>query len=468
MANIKKLKKKAEEFNSEQKFEESLENCDLILELSPGDVDAIIIKTNNLVNLNRIEEAEKAFSEVDFASLKKDQVKYYNENKAILLVNKALSVMTAKADDGGSFPANKQEADEAYKLIVEADSLDNLTPDFKDEILDYRSWLKKQIAFFEDPDSADYLVAEILDRAFNTFSVEAMDGSGRQPGSKKEVEEVKDMMQQARNANPKDPELIDTIGQYEEICEEAYERRFVGYWWLMALVGVVALYFLYAGISNLGTAGDILPARAEKLMNSEIERVGDYLDKMKVAHDTVKEKNADFIEERQERLDELSKMDTEDYMKEIKKRDRARNWGNIRRGLFWSIMIVFYYFASRPPVFLINKRQRQMAFTSKSANIFKKIMFFLLGVFIAMPAFDRTVVVDSFGSVVGSYDELSPMLMIKILGIVIVIAFVIWVAMVLLPLLAIVNYLRNYQYEKVDEYFEKAMSTIKGWVGLNK
>lgn len=468
MANIKKLKKKAAEFNSEQKFEESLENCDLILELSPGDVDATIIKTNNLVNLNRIEEAEKAFSKVDPVSLKKDQVAYYNENKAILLVNKALSVMTAKADDGGSFPANKQEAEEAYKLIVEADSLDDVTPDFKDEILDYRSWLKKQIAFFEDPDSADYLAAEILDRAFNTFSVEAMDGGGRQPGSRKEVEEVKDMMQQARNANPKDPELIDSIGQYEEICEEAYERRFVGYWWLMALVGVVALYFLYTGISNLGTAGDILPARAEQMMDREIESLGDYLDRMKVAHDTVKEKNAEYIEERQERLDELSKMDTEDYMKEIKKRDRARNWRNIRRGLFWTIMIVLYYLASKPPVFLINKRQRQMAITSKSANIFKKIIFFLLGVFIAMPATQRTVVVDSFGSAVGSYDELSPMLMIKILGIFIVVAFVIWLAMMLLPLLTIINYLRNYQYEKVDEYFEKAMSTIKGWVGLNK
>lgn len=468
MANIKKLKKKAEELNSEQKYEESLENCDLILELSPGDADAIITKTNNLVNLNRIEEAEKVFSEVDPASLKKDQAAHYNVNKAFILVNKAVFLMTAKADDGKHLPANKQEAEEAYKLIVEADSLEDITPEFKDKILDYRSWLKKQIAFFEDPDSPDYLAAEILDRAFNTFSVEAMDGSGRQPGSKKEVEEVKDMMQQARNANPKDPELIDEIRQYEEICEEAYERRFVGYWWLMALVGVVALYFLYSGISELGSAGDILPARAEQMMNSEIERIGDYLDRMKVAHDTVKEKNAEYIEEQQERLDELSKMDTQDYMKEIKKRDRARNWGNIRRGLFWTLMIGFYYFASRPPVFLINKRQRQMAFTSKSANIFKKIIFFLLGVFIAMPAFDRTVLVNSFGSVVGSRDDISPMLIIKILGIFIIVAFVIWLAMMLLPVLAVINYLRNYQYEKVDEYFEKAMSTIKGWVGLNK
>jgi ABC-type multidrug transport system fused ATPase/permease subunit len=236
----------------------------------------------------------------------------------------------------------------------------------------------------------------------------------------------------------------------------------------MVLVGVVALYFLYAGISNLGSAGDVMPARAEQMMNSEIERVGDYLDRMKVAHDTVKEKNAEYIEERQERLDELSKMDTEDYMKEIKKRDRARNWKNIRRGLFWSLMIVLYYFASRPPVFLINKRQRQMAFTSKSANIFKKIIFFLLGVFIAMPSVDRTVVVDSFGSVVGSYDEISPAIAIKIFGILIIIVFVIWLAMILLPVLTIINYLRNYQYEKVDEYFEKAMSTIKGWVGFNK
>ncbi len=468
MANIKKLKKKADQLNADQKFEESLENCDIVLELSPDDVDMKITKLNNLVNLNRIEEADKVLDSIEPSALKKEQLSQFHNNKAFLLYNKALLMMTAKAEDGGALPANKQEAEDAYKLIVEADSLDDVNPDFKDEILEQRSWLKKQMAFFDDPDSPDYVAAEILDRAFNTFSVEAMDGRGRQPGSKREVEEVKELMQQARNANPKDPELIDTIGQFEEICEEAYERRFVGYWWLMALVGVVALYFLYAGISNLGTAGDILPARAEQMMNSEIEWVGDYLDRMKVAHDTVKEKNAEYIEERQERLDELSKMDTEDYIKEIKKRDRARNWGNIRRGLFWTLMIVFYYFASRPPVFLINKRQRQMAFTSKSANVFKKIVFFLLGIFIAMPSFDRTIVVDSFGSVVGSYDEISPGLIIKIFGIILIVAFVIWLAMILLPLLAIINYLRNYQYEKVDEYFEKAMSTIKGWVGLNK
>lgn len=468
MANIKKLKKKADQLNADQKFEESLENCDIVLELSPDDVDMKITKLNNLVNLGRIDEADKVLDSIDPSSLKKEQLADFHNNKAFLLYNKAILIMTSKAEDGGALPANKQEAEDAYKLIVEADSLDNVNPDFKDEILEQRSWLKKQIIFFEDPDSPDYVAAEILDRAFNTFSVEAMDGSGRQPGSRSEVEEVKDMMQQARNANPKDPEIIDTIGQYEEICEEAYERRFVGYKWLMVLVGVVALYFLYAGFSKLGTAGDVMPVRAEQMMNSEIERVGDYLDRMKVAHDTVKEKNTEYIEKQQERLDELSKMDTEDYIKEITKRDRARNWRNIRRGVFWSLMIVLYYFASRPPVFLINKRQRQMAFTSKSANVFKKIIFFLLGIFIAMPSFDRTVVVDSFGSVVGSYDEISPGLIIKIVGILFIVAFIIWLAMILLPVLTIINYLRNYQYEKVDEYFEKAMSTIKGWVGLNK
>jgi hypothetical protein len=109
-----------------------------------------------------------------------------------------------------------------------------------------------------------------------------------------------------------------------------------------------------------------------------------------------------------------------------------------------------------------------MAFTSKGANVLKKAVFFLLGIFIAMPSFDSYVIVDSLGGVVGSRDELSGALIIKIFGIVLIVAFVIWVAVMLLPVLTVINYLRNYQYEKVDEYFEKAMSAIKGLAGIKK
>ena len=385
-----------------------------------------------------------------------------------MLFGKATDIYTGVNDEGEKSPANLSEAEEAYKLIVEADSLEDVSDELFDDIKEERSYLKKQIAFFKDPESADYMAADLINKAFNTFGVESMDGAGRQPGSKAEVEKVKELMQQARAAKPKDPELIDKIGEFEEICEEAYERRFVGYKWLMILVGCVALYFLYAGISKLGSAGDVLPAQATKLMSNEMKRVGDYLARMDVAHDTIQEKNADRIEEQQERLDELSKMDTQDYIKEITKRDRARNWRNIRRGVFWLLMIVLYYFASRPPVFLINRRQRHMAFTSKGANVLKKAVFFLLGIFIAMPSFDSYVIVDSLGGVVGSRDELSGALIIKIFGIVLIVAFVIWVAVMLLPVLTVINYLRNYQYEKVDEYFEKAMSAIKGLAGIKK
>ncbi len=466
MANTKKQKRKAESLYSQQRFEDSLEICNSIIETDKEAADVRVLKAENLFQLNRLEEASSELDQTEQQVLQKDLQKRFNTLRAAVLLEKSLNTYTG--GDSGEVPANLEEARVGYKLVVEADTIEGIDPELKDDIMERRSFAKKQLIYLENPDSGDAKAAELLDKAFDTFQVEAMDGSGRQPGSKKEVEEVKVLMRKAREAQPKDAELLETISLYEDICEEAYERRFVGYKWLMILVGLVALYFLYAGISKLGTAGDVSPADAKNRMTNEIEQISEYMDRMEAAHDTVKEKNADFIEEREERMEELAGMDTEDYMKEITRQKRSRNWRNIRRGVFWSLMIVLYYFASRPPVFLINRRQRQMMFTSKSANAFKKVIVFLLGIFIAMPSFDRTVVVDSFGSVVGTYDEISPGLIIKIMGIVIVIVFVIWVAVMMLPILTIINYLRNYQYEKVDTYFEKATSTVKGWFGFQK
>jgi hypothetical protein len=101
------------------------------------------------------------------------------------------------------------------------------------------------------------------------------------------------------------------------------------------------------------------------------------------------------------------------------------------------------------------------------AGWLKKLVFFLLGLFIALPVTDDYHLVDrSTGSIVGSGSDISPLLIIKIMGIVIIAMGLLMMALIGLPILTLVGYLRNYKYEQVDAAFDKALITIKGWVRM--
>lgn len=466
MAKIKKLKNRADELNAEQRHEESLDICEQILEKEPDDTGTLLTKANNLINLTRFDEAEEIFSLINEDKLKGELEDQYYGNKAFLLLNRAIGKRTAKDEEGNPIPANLEEAEESYKLLVEADSIEKVWPQVRDIIKEERSFTKRYLMYFKDPESPDVKAAEILDEAFQTFSVEAMDGSGRQPGSKNEVEQVKMLAKQARDKDPKDPEILEQINLYEDICDEAYQRRFVGFKWLMILVGVYAAFLFYRSHINFKSGGEYNLKQAETRMQGEIQRTQDYLAKMEQAHDTVRENNADSIEDYEDRLEELNDMTKEDYLNEMQSNRRGRGWSNLFKGIIWAAMILLYYLASRAPVFLINRRQRQIAFASKGANIFKKVVFFFLGLFIAMPAFQSYRVVDQFGFKLRDETEISPLLIIKIVGIIFIVVMMVYIAVLLIPLFTLINYLRNYQYEKVDEFFEKATGTIKGWVGM--
>jgi hypothetical protein len=316
--------------------------------------------------------------------------------------------------------------------------------------------------------NANEKVRAILDAAFYTFSVEAMDGSGRQPGSKAEVEAVKELLKQARALEPTDPELIDEIAMYQAICDEAYERRFVGFKWLMIIVAAWAAFFLYSGCSSLKTKKTYTVEMASTRFDQEVKRVDGFLNEIAVAPDSVLKARKKYIKKQKKRSEELIDMDADAYLKEMKWNTTKNALGSFKTSIFWFIMIGLYYYSTLAPVFLINKRQRQMHVIMTGAGWLKKLVFFLLGLFIALPVTDDYKLVDrSTGSIVGSGTDISPLLIIKIMGIVIIAAFLLMMALIGLPILTIVGYLRNYQYEKVDEFFDKALQTIKGWVGLS-
>ncbi|MBI9068336.1 MAG: hypothetical protein JEZ09_13665 [Salinivirgaceae bacterium] len=314
------------------------------------------------------------------------------------------------------------------------------------------------------PDDVNKKVREILDAAFYTFSVEAMDDSGRQPGSRAEIEEVKKLMIQARDLNPTDQELITEIEEYEAICNEAYERRFVGFKWLMIIAGLYASFFFYNGCSTLKDRGELTQEIAATRLTDELQRTDKYIADMAVAPDSIQKARKKYIKKQSKRAEELTEMDAKDYLKEMKKKSRKRAMGDFRTSIFWFILIALYYKSTLAPVFLINKRQRQMALVMASAGFLKKIVLFLAGLFLALPVTDDYKIISrSTGSVVGHTSEISPLLMIKIFGLAIIAMFLLMMALIGLPILTIVGFLRNYKYEQVDSYFEKGVEKLKGY-----
>lgn len=309
-------------------------------------------------------------------------------------------------------------------------------------------------------------VRAILEAAFHVFSVEAMDDSGRQPGSRAEVEEVKKLMKQARDLGPTDPELLDEIAQYEAICEEAFERRFVGFKWLMIIVAAWSAFFLYDGCSSIKTKKTYTVEQASTRYNQEIERVDAFLNDIAVAPDSVLKARKKYIKKQNKRSEELAEMDAEAYLKEMKWNKTKNAMSSFKTALFWIIMIGLYYKATLSPVFLINKRQRQMHVIMTGAGWLKKLILFLLGLFVAMPVTYDYKLVNQSGSVVGSGSDISPLLIIKIMGFVLIAMGLLMMALIGLPILTVVGYLRNYKYEQVDATFEKAIITIKGWLGI--
>ncbi|MBD3166924.1 hypothetical protein GF324_10015 [bacterium] len=167
-----------------------------------------------------------------------------------------------------------------------------------------------------------------------------------------------------------------------------------------------------------------------------------------------------YLENAQDDLKKYKDMTPKQYQGEIKRRNVARGMKSIFRWAIWIALVVGYYYASRTPTYLLLKRQKQIALMKKSGNVVKGMIIGALGFLIAMPSFSVTKIKWSDGSTSEEVD-LAPLAM-KLIGIVMIVVLVIYAMMVILPWLVVINYLRNYQIEMVEKYFDMMMAKLRG------
>lgn len=313
----------------------------------------------------------------------------------------------------------------------------------------------------QETTTGNEMAAEYIDKIYDCFSVTLADGESRLPGSLEEVQKAGQYLEKAREAQPDDPQLIEQLDTTAEILEDSVTRKFTGSKWILICLGIFLLFVTWNyGISSLFFDKNVKDA--ENVIKLEISYRENQIARLERLPKPT-EANRQTIARYQKEIQEYKKVTPEKYLADWKSREISAGLNFILKQIPWIILLVLYYFVSRPPQYIINRRRKEMEVKSAGANFVKKIIFGIMGFFMSIPT---TTYVTKYSD--GTREETSdwPMvLFLKIVVPLIVIGILIWAMMILLPFLVLINYLRNYQFKRLDAAFTKVTDKVLGVFG---
>jgi hypothetical protein len=282
------------------------------------------------------------------------------------------------------------------------------------------------------------------------------------PGSRREIKEARAHLENARADVGDDSELATAIAEVEATLEISEERRFTGSPWMLGVIGLlICLFWLFPAYSNL-THEEITPEKAAEYLAAEIASYERSMETVGT-HGWEESRVADYRAHYEEQLAELRGYTSETYADEMNSRYFWRGMGGLRNGLIWIGFLAAYFYASRPPKFLILRRRRELELLTKGSGIVKKIIFGVIGAVLAVPS-TTTITKWSDGTKTSESDAL-PLMFLKF---VIIAAVFFAVAMVmlyaLLPL-TILNYFRNYREEQIARFTDPVFLKVKSAFG---
>lgn len=304
--------------------------------------------------------------------------------------------------------------------------------------------------------------SNFLDQAFLLWKLDEVDEENqveyRQPTTKQQVDEGQELINKARACNPDDKEVIDRMNEYQAVLDNAKEKHFGGN--KLFLYGVIIAvllwggFYLYTGFGDVGKNYTV--EQASQILNGEKNSANQQLTYLNNLPDETENK-ASRIKDAEERIEKLSEYNADDYKTYLNRRAFWRGIKSIFYGIFYLILLGLYYWSAIMPQYMINKRKRELELMSKGTTWIKRILFGIIGIFISMPMveyYDKW----SDGSVTYSDDNLSMgMLQLAIkYGIpVLIIVIVAYIIIAILPILIIINVLRNKYPNLVKEVYAK-------------
>jgi len=301
-----------------------------------------------------------------------------------------------------------------------------------------------------------------LDQAFSLWKVDEVDEANQveysHPVSKQQVDEGQELINLADACNPDDPDVINRINEYQAVINDANTKRFGGN--KLFLYGIIIAvliwggFYLFSGFKDVGR--NYTEEQADQILKGEINSTNRSIEYLKGLPENTKDRES-RIKNMEERLEELTKYNAADYARHLKHKAFGRGIKSISYGLFYILLLVLYYWSAITPQYVINKRKREIAAMAKGTTWAKRILFGIIGIFFAMPMveyYDKW----SDGRVTYSEDNLPMGLMqlaIKYGIPVLIIIIVAYIIIAILPILIIINVLRNKYPNLVGDLFAK-------------
>jgi hypothetical protein len=255
-----------------------------------------------------------------------------------------------------------------------------------------------------------------------------------------------------------DQELIALTNNVRAIAENATKRKFVGSKWIAALSGIAVLVLAWVWM-------DEFPRKlsgyhpAEKAHELYDKAVGDaqnnvlyyslnaagYQGRKFTGSEANREK---YLKRNEQLLAELKSTSPEDY---LSKRNSKSRWGainNLFATLVWLGIYIAYFFAARAPVFLINRRQRELEIVKAGSSGMAAAAIAAVSAVLSAPT-TVTVTTWSDGRVTKE-DNAMQEILFRFAMIAVFAVIIIGLALYILPFLVIISYIRNYQFEIID------------------
>lgn len=350
-------------------------------------------------------------------------------------------------------PMNFEQFDFAQKKLAEMKKLDAKDSDVKELTATIENILNDRVG----------LSFEWHNQIINKWDHAEVDPETgkelRHPTSMEQVQFARDQIDEIEKLGVDDPEFNQAFDKIKEITLDAPKRVFSGSKWIMIIIGVfvaITSFSMFGAFFNtIGNyySKDLATSMyAQETKNLE-NRIITYENQPETSTTKVK-----YLKEYKKKLEKHKKMSPEKYLKKCNSKKRAAGFKGLFTALFLIGLYGGYFFASKAPQYLINRRKKERQMLMKSSNFLKKAIFGTISTIFSTPT-TTTVTKWSDGSTTRESDA-GAILFIGILVTFIILAIVFMVMIYALPFLVIINYLRNYQNEKVHIYYAKIKNKI--------
>jgi hypothetical protein len=311
----------------------------------------------------------------------------------------------------------------------------------------------------------DQKAEELLEQAFQVWTVVEVDEENeieyRKPTKKKQIEDSQKLIDEAKTLNSDNEWVKNRIVELQDVVDSGKKKIWDGnYKLIIASIILAIVFFVAPGLKSCSMVGDITLLQAT---NSRQSRITSYTTSLERANERIiqleKGEEANPGLTKAQIKDELKskKKSIKNYTKELKKYNemsdkkmlskmktsqRNAGWKHFWRGIFYLICVALYYFVCFTPQFVFDKRQTERKIMEGTSNFLSSFWKNFTNALINTPT-TTTRYRYSDGSTRDETDLNAAPLVGLALKIIVPVMWYLF-NMILLPVIVIVKYVRNY------------------------